>query len=59
MDNNIINFNQQVLKKDLEQFSKALFNECNRLRLENEQLKEKLLHLEELLVNANTVTIFK
>ena len=57
MENNIVNFNQQVLKKDLEKFSQALFEECNRLRIENQQLKEKLEHLEKLLYNVGNVTI--
>ena len=48
--NNTINFTQHVLKKDLEAYSAALFELTQKLMIENQELKEKLKHLEELLV---------
>lgn len=56
MDNKLL-FNLQLDKKDLEEFSKALFVRTNMLELENQQLKDKLKHLEELLANIDVPLI--
>lgn len=55
--NNKLLFNLQLDKKDLEEFSKALFVRTNMLELENQQLKEKISHLEELLANIDVPLI--
>lgn len=57
MENNVVSFTQEVLKKDLKDFSSALYKETIRLQIENEQLKQKIIHLEELLVNSNVPKI--
>lgn len=47
--NNLISMNQFILKQDLEAFSQALFKQNIALQIENEKLKVKLEHLEQLL----------
>lgn len=49
---NVISFKTQVDKKDLEAFTQALVETTTKLQIENEQLKEKVKHLEELLMNV-------
>ena len=46
---NLISMNQFILKQDLEAFSQALFKQNIALQIENEKLKVKLEHLEQLL----------
>ena len=50
--NNIVNIKTAIDKKDLEAFSQALMNQVVKLQVENEKLKEKVEHLEELLKNV-------
>lgn len=54
---NLISLNQHILKQDLEAFSQALFKQNIALQIENEKLKVKLEHLEELLKNINVPII--
>ena len=54
-DEKIIEMYAKVSKSDLEAFSKRLFKKVNYLEVENAVLKEKLMHLEELLKNVPSV----
>lgn len=47
--NNVLNIKTAIDKKDLEAFSQALMEQVVKLQIENQQLKEKVEHLEELL----------
>ena len=47
--NNVLNIKTAIDKKDLEAFSQALLEQNVKLQIENQQLKEKVEHLEELL----------
>lgn len=51
---NLLSFKTQVDKKDLEAFSQALMEQVVKLQVENQQLKEKVEHLETLLTNTPT-----
>lgn len=57
MENNTISFTQHVLKKDLEVYANALFKQTVALQIENEGLKEKLAHLEELLKGMESIPV--
>lgn len=46
---NLLSFSAQVEKKDLQAFSQALMGQMIKLQVENQQLKERVEHLEELL----------
>jgi regulator of replication initiation timing len=59
MNDNILSIKAHVAKKDLEAFSQALMEQTIALQIENQRLKEKLEHLEELLKNSHIVTIGK
>lgn len=52
-----IDLKAYVDRKDLELFTKKLFEEFMELKIENETLKEKLQHTEELLKNANVLKV--
>lgn len=52
MMDNILSIKTYVAKKDLEAFSQALMEQTIALQIENQRLKEKLEHLEELLKNS-------
>lgn len=54
---NLVSLNQHILKQDLEAFSQALFKLNISLQIENEKLKEKLAHLEELLKSVDVPII--
>lgn len=54
---NLLSFKAHVDKKDLESFSQALMEQVVKLQIENQQLKEKLAHLEELLLNVPVMEI--
>lgn len=49
---NLLSFKAHVDKKDLEIFSQALMEQVVKLQVENQQLKEKVEHLEMLLKNV-------
>lgn len=53
--NNKLEIKAYLDKKDLELYYKVLFEQNFTLQLENERLKEKVQHLEELLVNMDSV----
>ena len=57
MKDNILSFKAAVDKKDLEKFAEVLFEKYIELQIENQKLKEKLEHLEELLINSNVPNI--
>lgn len=59
MNDNLFSLKAHVAKKDLEAFSQALMEQTIVLQIENQRLKEKLDHLEELLKNAPIPTIGK
>lgn len=50
--NNVLNIKTAIDKKDLEAFSQALMEQTVKLQVENQKLKEKVEHLEELLKNV-------
>lgn len=50
---NIVSFKANVLRKDLEEYSKALFKQVMFLQIQNAALEAKIEHLEELLQHAN------
>lgn len=52
-----IDLKAYVDRKDLELFTKKLFEEFMQLKIENETLKEKLQHTEDLLKNANVMNL--
>lgn len=56
-DNNLVSLKGFILKKDLEAFSQALLTANLRLQVENEELKNKLAHLEELIKNSKEIPI--
>lgn len=47
---------QEISNKDQEAYTKALFELVTKLQIENQQLKEKLDHAEELLKNVEVAT---
>lgn len=46
---NVLNIKTAIDKKDLEAFSQALMEQVVKFQIKNQQLKEKVEHLEELL----------
>ena len=56
-ENNLVSLKGFVLKKDLEAFSQALLTANLKLQVENEELKNKLAHLEEMLKNSKEIPI--
>lgn len=49
---NVIDFTKFKDMKDLKQFTNALYHQVVKLQTENEDLKNKIKHLEELLLNC-------
>jgi regulator of replication initiation timing len=58
-EGDVIYFKTHVKAKDLEAYSKALFEENQNLMLEISKLKEKVEHLEDLLINTNSHLVIK
>ena len=58
MSKKIIDFKTAVKEKDLEAFAKALFEQVNKLQIENKNLKDQVSHLEDLLINVPNVLSF-
>ena len=48
---------QEISTKDQEAYTKALFELVTKLQIENQQLKEKLEHAEDLLKNVEIPTL--
>jgi hypothetical protein len=55
MDKNTLSFQGHLDKKDLQAFTQSLFQQVIDLQVKNQELIEKVLHLEELLKHDATI----
>lgn len=54
---NVVSIQKYIDKKDLESYAKALTEQTIKLQIENQQLKDRLEHLEELLKHAPVLEV--
>ena len=57
MNDTLLSMKAHIDKKDLEAFSQSLMQQTITLQIENQKLKEKLEHLESLLIHSNVPSI--